>query len=266
MQSYLDYQTVSDGNSELDIAAMTVLGDRADQQDCFGYFLREHEGLFVLCDGMGGYSGGKLASNTAVRTILSQYTAEIPPDAVIPYLHDTTIQANQAVCALHNADDADLHGGSTLVQILIQNGNLYWSSVGDSRAYLMRDNQLVQMTLDHNYGTVLDEQFRVGLISREQYEKEQANAGALISFLGMKNLELIDYNDAAVPLKKNDRIILMSDGLYKLVPDEDIRGVLSNFNSICDALQALEMKVGKSASKHGVPRDNMTVMLIQIKS
>jgi len=264
MQGHKDNQQMSDSNSKLELAILTVLGDREDQQDSFGYELKQDEGLVVLCDGMGGHEGGKLASSIAIDEFLTAYNQSYPCTNQVDFLSETTKNANNRVTSLKDKSGKPLNAGSTVVALLISNKQLYWSSVGDSRAYLFRNGEFVQFTLDHNYQTVLLEKKNAGLIDEEELENEKGRAEALISFLGIGELNLIDYNDEALQLMKDDKIIIMSDGLYKLVPDEEIARVIDNFNNIGEALQALEMKARKCAKTKSISRDNMTVALIKI--
>lgn len=264
-QGHKDYENIKDANSDFEAVISTALGDREEQQDAFGYELMSGEGLVVVCDGMGGHNGGKLASNVAVKTFLETYTNAYPFSDVVSFLHNAIFQANKSVCNLKDQNGNPLKGGSTIVALVIKNKELFWSSVGDSRAYLFRDGQLVQFTLDHNYGTVLKEQLNAGIIDRSKYEVENQKSEALISFLGMQDLKLIDYNDSSLKLQTNDKIIIMSDGLYKLISDQEIERLIDNFSNIEDALKAFEMKAERIASQKKISRDNMTVALIKIK-
>ena len=264
MQGHKDNQQTADSNAVSELAILTVLGDREDQQDSFGYELKQNEGLVVLCDGMGGREGGKLASSVAVDEFLTSYDRAYPCGDPAEFLRMTTGSANRRVMAMTGRDGAPLNAGTTVVALLISDRQLYWNSVGDSRAYLLRNGEFVQFTLDHNYGTVLREKKSAGLIDEAQFESEKDRAEALISFLGSGEEILIDYNDRALQLMKGDKIVVMSDGLYKLVPDEEIARVVDNFNNIGEALQALEMKARKWAKTLEASRDNMTAALIKI--
>lgn len=264
MQGNKENQQVSDNNSKLKLAIITVLGDREDQQDSFGYELKQDEGLIVICDGMGGHEGGKLASGLAVDDFLKAYAQEYPCPDPVSFLDAVTRKTNSRIAALKSEDGNILNAGSTLVAVFVRDKQLFWSSVGDSRAYLLRGGEYIQFTFDHNYKTVLRKRWQAGLIDEQEFVSGDAQAEALISFLGINNLDLIDYNDKPLELMKNDMIVVMTDGLYKLVPDEEIFRVLNNFNNMEEALQALEIKARKKACS-GIRRDNMTVALIKIK-
>lgn len=265
MQEYKDNQLITDENPLLELAALSVLGDRDDQQDCFGYALKNDEGLVIVCDGMGGHQGGRMASRTAVDCTLNAYSDENAPSDPMERMLCATRLANQSVCELKGANGEVLKAGSTSVAILIRAGMLLWCSVGDSRAYLFRNGEFAQLTQDHNYLTVLNERLNAGVIDGAEYERERVRGEALISFLGIGELNLIDYSSAPLPVTKDDKILIMSDGLYKLVSDEEIGRIIDNFSNMGDAVNALEMKAKKNAKKNAISRDNMTVALIKLK-
>lgn len=248
-----------------EMAASSVIGDRAEQQDCFGYVMNHESDMFVLCDGMGGHEGGAAASRAAANHFLESFENYSETEGEINFLNRVIKEANTVVRALpHESEDVP-RGGTTAVSLVISHRKLYWCSAGDSRAYLFRNGEFVQFTLDQNYRTVLDENIRAGVIDVEEYNREYAMAESLINYVGVKELTLIDYNDTALELMSEDRIIIMSDGLYKLVSDAEIRELLMNFINISDAASVLETVAAKNALKHGVKRDNTTFIVIKIK-
>ena len=103
------------------------------------------------------------------------------------------------------------------------------------------------------------------MIDELEYQSKSLQGEALISFLGVNGLPKIDTNDNPFTLIKDDKILLMSDGLYKLVSNDEIGRILSNFTNIEDALNALELKAQKVSKTSKISRDNMTVALIKIK-
>lgn len=265
MLYYSDQQLVKDENAAFQIAAMSVIGDRDDQQDSFGYSLKHDEGLIVVCDGMGGHEGGKKASELAVQAFLEKYDESYLITNKTEMLIDTAKKTDAMICQLKNEQGNLLKAGSTLVSILIDGKKLSWCSVGDSRAYLVREGDMVQLTQDHNYHTVLVQKQNAGLLNEEEFMIENARGEALISFLGIGSLALIDYSEFPLELKKDDKIIIMSDGLYKTASDDEIARIIDNFNNIGEAVQALEMKTKKNSKNSNESRDNTTIVLIKIK-
>lgn len=265
MTNHQDNYVGSDENALFFLSVFSVIGDRKEQQDSFGFDLRADEGIVVVCDGMGGHEGGKIASTIAVDRLLKAYETDYPCPNVKEMLTEAAKEADGKISSLTHEDGSRMMSGSTLVSVCVRGRELYWVSVGDSRIYLFRDGELVQATEDHIYRSLLDERLREGQIGQEIYETELEKGEALISFLGIGGLPKIGSCDAPFPLQKDDRILLMTDGLYKLVPDEDIERILENFVNTDDALKALEMKARKAAEKRKLSRDNMTLALLKIK-
>ena len=265
VQSDKDYQSFYEANDVLELAFLTVPGGREEQQDCFGCSLKANEALAVVCDGMGGLKGGRWASRLAVSRILSAYEETYPYEDIAGMLTGTARRIDSEISGMTDETGDPLGGGSTMVAVSIRAGSLVWCSVGDSRGYLLRDGQFVQFTQDQNYQSVIDAKRRMKLISEEEYAEESKRGGALISYLGVGGLMLINYNTSPLPLKSGDRIVLMTDGLYKLVPEDQIRAVAENFSKITDALEAYEAKAAKAAKNNNIRRDNMTVAVIRVK-
>ncbi len=145
------------------------------------------------------------------------------------------------------------------------NGMLYWSSVGDSRLYICRKNEFIQITKDQNYHTVLKEKSFAGEISEEEFLQGQEHGDALVNYLGIGTLDLVDYNKEPLKLKSGDQILICSDGLYRILNDEEIANILSMGNDVKTSLQMMEFSARKKAAENNKRRDNMTVFLIKIK-
>lgn len=252
-------------NVNIDFASMSVIGDRKTQDDCFGYEMNDDSLLACVCDGMGGYSGGREASKIAVRTILQAY-CELGALCEAPYsLIEMAKKANAAVWRLRNYSENTLNAGSTLVMAYIKDNMLHWTSVGDSRLYIRRKNEFIQMTKDQNYDTVLKEKVNAGEITDEEYLRRSTRKDALVNYLGIENLNLIDYNTEPLKLKSGDQLIVCSDGLYKVLSDVEISELLNINLDAKTTLQMIEIAVRKKAKDTMVRRDNMTVSLIKIK-
>lgn len=265
MQNYRDNNYITDENSVFELAILSVLGDRESQEDCFGYELKANGGIVTLCDGMGGHRGGRLASNAAVHAFLTAYSKEYVATGISDFLLDVAHSADNVISNMKDEKGNLLNAGTTLVAVILDEYGLYWSSAGDSRMYLYRDGEFVQVTQDHNYRFVLDTKLAAADISQQEYEQEIHKGDALVSFLGRGKLEIIDYNKEPFIIQKNDKIFLMTDGMYKILSDLEIGNVINNFNNIGEALRALESKASRIAKSRGIVRDNMTAALIKIK-
>lgn len=263
MQSHKDHYTLHDENAAVEAAVLSVIGDRDEQQDSAGMELRNSEGLFIVCDGMGGHDGGKIASTVAVEMILKSYSDEYPCEDPRSWLIDMANDADRRIAGLQNSVGDQMKAGSTMVAAFIRGKKLYWLSVGDSRLYLYRGGELVRVTADHNYKQLLERQLNAGQIDEALYASKIGQGEALVSFLGVNGLPFIESNDLPFELQSGDRIMMTTDGLYRLVSDEGIKSIIMNFENIGDALDAMEAKAQRCA-KH-VSRDNMTVVLIRVK-
>ena len=247
------------------MAFFSSIGGRADQQDSAGFEFTDNGGIAVVCDGMGGHAGGKLASSYAVSKSLELYADR---DRMIPineFLLNSADSIDRYVNNISYPDGTKMQAGSTMVCVVLERDSLYWLSVGDSRIYLSRNDEFVRITTDHNYLTRLNYGLSSGQITKAEYEAELYKGDALVSFLGVGGMSMIDYNESPFMLKKNDMIILATDGLYKLISDDQIKSLTDNFSNISDAVQALELKVRRIAAQNNIGRDNMTAAIIKIK-
>ena len=265
MRKYSDNFQDYEENNECKIALMSRVGDREDQQDCAGFICDDNSCMVVVCDGMGGHQGGRTASALATDMLISQYEQNKNAEYIPDFFISSSQYIDGEVAKLKDSSGNVMMAGSTMVSAIVRNKCLYWLSVGDSRLYILRNNELVQATEDHVYASVLEEKKRSGLISQDEYEKEMKQGEALVSFLGINGLPKISVNEAPFMLLEGDIVVLMSDGLYKVVPDEEIKSILLNFSNIEDALNALEMKARSIAKRNYISRDNMTVAIIKIK-
>ncbi|MDO4285359.1 MAG: protein phosphatase 2C domain-containing protein, partial [Eubacteriales bacterium] len=201
-------------------AAYQILGTRQSQQDCVSAVKRDGMLLAVVCDGMGGLSGGERASNAAVSRLLMDFEKADLSDPT-GFLFQEAIQIDREVYELEDGEQRRLEAGTTMVAILIKDHQLHYVSVGDSRLYLMRGQEMVQVTEDQNYGMTLRRSLRNGEIDEAEYRKEVQYAEALISYIGMGGLKVIGCSsDAPIQIIEGDRLLLCSDGLYKSLSQE----------------------------------------------
>lgn len=172
--------------------------------------------LFVVADGMGGHEAGEVASEIAVNTI----AAYAPTTADAEALGRAVEVANREVI------DATLSGrgregmGTTCTAAILENNRLVIAQVGDSRAYVLHDGKLSQITRDHS---LVADMVESGQITREQ-ARYHPNRSVITRALGSDvNMQPDLYE---ITIEEGDRVLLCSDGLTSMLPDEEIRDVM----------------------------------------
>ncbi|THB64193.1 MAG: hypothetical protein D6E12_15445 [Desulfovibrio sp.] len=242
------------------------IGARKEQQDSIAFSdVREerfsaHGGVIaILADGMGGLAMGREASQTAVDSALMAYGAKTPDEAIFSALNRALVQANQAVfdLAVQAGQAGDV--GTTLLAAVIHQGKLYWASVGDSRLYLFRNGRLFQMTTDHAYAKELERDVALGYMTREEAE-HHPDRNALTSFVGLPELMDVDRNLRPYPLREGDRVMLVSDGVYGALAEDEMAGLLAG-----DPQQAAEALIKAVYNKDLPYQDNSTVAVFAVE-
>ncbi len=237
-------------------AAETHIGKvRDENQDTF--FADPHVPVFLVSDGMGGHRGGALAS---------KIISEDLPVMIENALHRLRIGTARAIRALLNRAIAEqsrqlhLEGtsetgfkdmGATIVIALLRQDRCFIANVGDSRAYLLRNGRLRQLTRDHS---VISELIEKGRLRPENAENHHAQ-GQITRYIGMERKARSHVRSFA--LKKADRILLCTDGLTDLLGDNAIAKILKT-----SAEPETACKTLVAAANKAVGHDNTTTMII----
>lgn len=203
-------------NPRYDIAARSHIGGRAEQQDRACICCDERRIFALICDGMGGAADGGIASEAALaamRQAYQEYLDHQDDESPSAFLYRAMGLADRNV----SRKIEYRAGGTTLVAALIQDGLLFWLSVGDSRLYILRSGELLQVTRDHNYFLRLEELKSQGTISDAQYKKEAERGEALISYIGQGEITLFDLTRTGLALQSGDKLLLATDGLFKVI-------------------------------------------------
>ena len=216
--------------TNLNIGRYSILGDRASQQDSCDYVYLENRSLLLasVCDGMGGMAGGERASSTAISAIMGTFREKAPADltGAPQWMTEMFIECDRLVSGLTKADGSPLGGGSTCLMVISDKTRFLWGCVGDSRIMLLRGGKLLTLTRMHNYYLRLNEMLSTGTIDKAEYQKEAVRGEALISYLGMGQLPLIDVPREPIAWADGDVLIICSDGLYKSLNDEQITAIV----------------------------------------
>jgi PPM family protein phosphatase len=225
--------------------------------------------LFVVADGMGGHAAGEVASKIAVESIHDFIkTTGNDRDITWPYEFDETLSmaGNRLKSAIQTAHARVLEVTSqkkefqgmatTVVSILVENGKAQVAHVGDSRAYLIREGKLIQLTSDHSW---VNEQLRTGAISSQQ-ARNHPYRNIVTRALGGPNP--VDVDVMEEEMKDGDIILLCSDGLNTMISDEQILEIV---NRNKDDLDQGCKELINTANENG-GEDNVTAILVKFSS
>lgn len=246
----------------------SVIGSRAYQQDCAATFegnipedeIAKKGFLAVVCDGMGGMQGGERASRLCAEFLMQSYYGPEEFASPAAFYAAQIPKADAAVSALRNDDGEPLGGGTTLVAAIVKDNRAYCASVGDSRIYLFREGELIQLTRDHNYLLRLTEMVQNRKISMEAALQDPQRE-ALISYIGMgTGPDIVDIDAKGFPLERGDLLLLCSDGLYKAMSQEEICRVTADNLANLHALPAV--LTSAAFSKGWIAHDNITVVVV----
>lgn len=208
--------------------------------------------LLILSDGMGGYGGGEIASDTTVRTIEATYLST--PDQAMTIEELMTLCINDALGELRKigATDEKLSWmGCTVVMAALYPDKLVIANVGDSRAYQISGaGDITQISYDHSF---VAEQLRHGLITEEE-AKNHPRKNVLSMSLSARREGISPYV-ASIPWEAGDSVLLCSDGLWGPVPEAEIESIVNEL-----APQAATEKLIQKANANKGP-DNISVII-----
>ena len=223
-------------------------------------------GLMVLADGMGGYNAGEVASGIAVQIVTDmaiegaerQERDDIDSHSGLMrqsiVLRDAVYRANKIIYQTAQSQTHCEGMGTTIVACMFFDNKLSVAHVGDSRAYRLRDGELIQLTMDHS---LLQELVDRGFYSAEEAQRS-TNRNYVTRALGVEPTVEVEVHEHEV--LPEDIYLLCSDGLPDMVEDEDIHLTISTFNA---SLDVVGQQLVELANDHG-GRDNVSVMLAEV--
>lgn len=235
-------------------AARTDVGVvRAGNEDAF--LMVPESGVFIVADGMGGHAAGEVASEMAVTIVgkaLENVAGEPDPDAA-EIIRRSIIDANGQIFQ-RTLVEQDKRGMGTTATAMVINGVQYIvGQVGDSRAYVYRDEQLLQVTKDHSY---VQEQVDAGYLTPEQ-ARTHPYSNVITRCVGANVDVAPDVYSGT--LHVDDVYLLASDGLTGMIEDEDLMDMMKNLR---EPQQLADELVDEANRRGGL--DNVTVIVIRV--
>ena len=207
------------------------------------------EPLFAVADGMGGHLAGDVASRTAIQTITEQ-----TQDGVDIGPADLERVVKMANAAIHEkaSSDPSLHGmGTTCTLLLLAGSEIHIAHVGDSRAYLLHDGELSQLTEDH---TLVGKMVKEGRLQPEEAERHPQRS-IITRALGVD--DEVDVDLLTIGIEEGDKVLICSDGLTSMIDAGAIQGVLLDNDDPQAAVDALIDLANDAGGE-----DNITAVLL----
>lgn len=225
---------------------------RTMNQDSF-FYTTEPVGIlpnvFIVADGLGGHKAGDYASRLAVEKFI-QYVEESKTDLPIRVVDDAIHYVNDLVIQ-EAASNEDYRGmGTTFVAAFIKDNTLFVANVGDSRLYLI-DEEITQVTEDHSYVGMM---VRAGEITVEE-AVHHPDKNVITRAIGVTKELKVDFFE--VDMEPGDRILMCSDGLTNMVPNEDILDIFTS----CYIGDVVDELIDEAKKNGGL--DNITTIVIE---
>jgi len=237
-------------------AARTDVGIvRSSNED--SYLMLADRGLFIVADGMGGHAAGEVASEMAVHIVAREVGSlrGLPDAQAADRIGRALVTANGAIFERTLSEHEKRGMGTTVTALVLMPGRYLIGQVGDSRAYLLRDGQLLQLTRDHSY---VQEQVDAGLLTPEQARVHPySNVITRCVGAGSEVTPDLYFGD----LRTGDVLLLASDGLTGMLEDEQLARILSD----AQGPQAWVDRMISEANRRG-GLDNITAIVVKIES
>ncbi len=207
--------------------------------------------LFIIADGMGGHNAGDFASSFAVQTIVATIDEDADYNPIKIMRH--AIETANARLLTEAAKAPQMAGmGTTVVAATITGKYIYVANVGDSRLYIMQNDEFRQVTRDHS---LVQEMVRLGELTPEE-ARNHPDKNIITRALGARENVNVDFFDLTA--EGDVQILLCSDGLSNMLTDEEIQEILKEPAEVPDKVRTLVIRANENGGK-----DNIAVILIE---
>lgn len=235
------------------------IGGRKENQDSAGFQDTALGAVIVVCDGMGGMNGGRMASSLAVTTILKTIAAAPRGTDRKGILLKAIRKANEAILA-YGAENPSYAGmGTTVTVIIVSDYSVVGAYVGDSRIYQLRGKSKVFRTFDHS---MVFEMVKRKALTEEQ-ARLSAQSNVILKALGVS--ETVEPDVFEQPYLKGDRFILCSDGFWGAMPEEEFLAGVSGKDDTDKVLADMMRKVDEIGQNSGGKHDNLTAAFVDME-
>jgi serine/threonine protein phosphatase PrpC len=223
---------------------------RSSNQDSF--YIDPQARYFIVADGMGGHAGGEEASRLATAAISAyldrQWEKGLPAEEL---LQEAIIKANYAILSDQSTHPERQDMGTTVVLLMVYNNETWFSHIGDSRLYRLRNGQIEQLSDDHTW---IARAIATGILTPEEARRHPWRH-MLLQCLGREDIQLIEA--CRIDVQPGDQYLICSDGLTEELTDDIIQQIWVER----DWLDAPKFMINAAKARGG--KDNITVVVVK---
>lgn len=243
---------------QLDGYIESQIGGRAENQDSAGAMETPIGTVIVVCDGMGGMNGGKMASMLAVKTIIDKVSEAKRDDDPKEVLINAFQYAQNEILSKASSD-SNLKGmGTTATAIIVSKQCATVAHIGDSRIYQLRRKKKIFRTNDHS---MVYQLVAAGTLTEEQ-ARLSANSNIILKALGVDGDATPDIQK--LPFLRGDRFVLCTDGFWSVYAEKDFIKLISKKGNLNDVLWNATKEINKQGIIAGGNHDNLTAAVFDI--
>lgn len=255
-------QTAAERESRCEIGCSKTIGSREVQEDFYGV-VRSSEGLLaVLADGMGKELGGKIAARKVTEVFAELFQEYNALDHPFYFFQKAFQTANREVLKLFE----DSRGSAVASAVMLRESpirgeypQMYYAIVGNVKVAVLRDGELVPVGSGHTVNVLAQDKYYSGDITRED-ALALLDVKRIYNYIGRDHFKDIEFYDTPIQLKKNDMVVLMSDGIYEGMEWKELEEYL-NRTIKC---QQLAYDVIEHINRKSEDKDNAGIVLLRV--
>ena len=232
---------------------LSNMGSRDNNEDNIGMYQDGEDYCFILADGLGGHGKGEVASQLAVNAVIEQFTqGERGED----FLDQAFENAQNSIVARQEEERACMDMKTTLVVLMVENAQIRWGHIGDSRLYYFQNGKLRVRTLDHSVPQML---VAVGEI-KEKDIRHHPDRNRLLRVLGVEMDEMKHQTSEPIGRENRQAFLLCTDGFWELIEDKKMEATLKKASTPEEWLQEMEKIVQKNGKNTNM--DNYSAIAV----
>lgn len=242
------------------IESASLIGGRAENQDCYRIAETAYGLLAVVCDGMGGAKGGKIAAELAVGKIFEEVPI-VRGNSAEEMIMNAISKANETIFKESRRNPGLFGMGTTLTALLINENHAICFHVGDSRIYQFRNGKILFRTFDHSW---VFEKVRLGILTEEE-ARVSPESNIITRALGTRPNAEVTVSEELSYIK-DDRFLLCTDGIWGAVTETQLTEIVSLDKPIEEVVKHLTAYIDQLGIEEGEMHDNMTAVLIEMQN